>query len=77
MAEVSNTLLHSSLQDIQARLGNIEQSQKETVARLSAIQTHLMAVEKDVLNIHEALSALDNRLERVERRLDMVNEPGK
>ena len=76
MAEVTNELLYEVLKSIQERLGKIEQGQKEAVARLSAVQTHLMTVEKDVLNIYDALSAVDTRLERVERRLDMVNEPG-
>ena len=76
MSEVSNELLYEVLKNIQARLGNLEQAQKETVARLSAMQTHLLAVEKDVLNIYDSLNALDSRLERIERRLDMVNEPG-
>ena len=76
MSEVSDALLHQTLSAVVARLGNLEQAQKETVARLSAMQTHLLAVEKDVLNIYDSLNALDSRLERIERRLDMVNEPG-
>ena len=76
MAEVTNELLHEVLKAIQAKLGNVEQAQKETVARLSAMQTHLMAVEKDVANIYDSLGALDSRIERIEPRLDIVNEPG-
>ena len=76
MAEVTNELLYEVLKAIQAKLGNVEQAQKETVARLSAMQTHLMAVEKDVANIYDSLGALDSRIERIERRLDIVNEPG-
>ena len=75
MAEVTNELIYEVLKGIQARLGNIEQGQREAAARLS-MQTHLMAVQKDVANIHDALGALDGRLGRVERRLDIVGEPG-
>ena len=76
MAEVTNELIYEVLKGIRARLGNIEQGQREAAARLSAMQTHLMAVEKDVANIYDALGALDGRLGRVERRLDIVGEPG-
>lgn len=76
MPEVTNELLLEVLKTIQNRLGKIEQAQRETVARLSAMQTHLMAVEKDVANIYDALGALDMRVERIERRLDIVSEPG-
>ena len=76
MAEVTNELLYEVLKTIQTRLGNIEQGQREAAARLSAIQTHLMAVEKDVANIYDSLGALDGRLNRVEQRLEIVGEPG-
>ena len=76
MAEVTNELIYEVLKSMQARLGNIEQGNKETAARLSALQTHLLAVEKDVANIYESLGALDARLDRIEKRMDLIAEPG-
>ncbi len=75
-SEVSSALLFEELRNVQGRLGSMEQAQGEASARLSALQTHLLAVEKDVANIDDALQALDARLARVERRLDIVGEPG-
>ena len=76
MADVTNELIYEVLKSMQARLGNIEQGNKETAARLSALQTHLLAVEKDVANIYESLGALDARLDRIEKRMDLIAEPG-
>jgi len=76
MSEVTNELLYEVLKAIQTRLGNMEHAQREAAARLSAIQTHLMAVEKDTANIYESMGALEMRLHRVEQRLDIVPEPG-
>ncbi len=75
MAEITNELIYEVLKSMQARLGNMEQGQKEIAARISALQTHMLAVEKDVANLYEALAALDTRLERIEKRLDIVGEP--
>ncbi|WP_038034496.1 hypothetical protein [Thermopetrobacter sp. TC1] len=75
MAEITNELIYEVLKSMQARLGNIEQSQKEMTTRISALQTHMLAVEKDVANLYEALAALDTRIERIEKRLDIVGEP--
>ena len=69
MAEITNELIYEVLKSVQARLGNIEQGQKEMAARISALQTHMLAVEKDVVNLYEALAALDTRIERIDRRL--------
>ncbi len=76
MAGVTNELICEVLKSMPARLGNIEQGNKETAARLSALQTHLLAVEKDVANIYESLGALDARLDRIEKRMDLIAEPG-
>ena len=75
MAQITNELIYEVLKSMQARLGNIEQGQKEMAARISALQTHMLAVEKDVANLYEALAALDTRMERIEKRLDIVGEP--
>ena len=70
MAEITNELIYEVLKSMQARLGNIEQGQKEMAARISALQTHMLAVEKDVANLYETLAALDTRMERIDRRLE-------
>lgn len=75
MTEATNELIYEVLKAVQPRLGNIEQGQKETNARLSAMQTHLMAIEKDVANVYDSLGALENRMSKVERRLDLRDEP--
>ncbi len=74
MAEITNELIYEVLKSMQTRLGNIEQGQKEVASRISALQTHMLAVEKDVANLYEALAALDTRIERIEKRLDIVGE---
>ena len=70
MAEITNELICEVLKGMQAPLGNIEQGQKETASRISALQTHMLAVEKDVANLCEALAALDTRIDRIGRCLE-------
>jgi predicted nucleic acid-binding Zn-ribbon protein len=71
MAEISSELLHEILKDIQARLGRVEDNTRETKAELSSIRGHMLSIETDVNNIYRKIDRQTERLERIERRLEL------
>ena len=72
MADVTNDLLHEVLKQVQARLGNIEDGQREIKSELQALRGPRLPVQQDVSNVYAIQAKLELRLERIERRLDLV-----
>jgi archaellum component FlaC len=75
MAEVSNEPIDEVLKAVQARLGNIEEGVREVRGEVRALRTTVHGVQGDLHNLYEAYSALDVRVGRIERRLDIVAAP--
>jgi hypothetical protein len=75
MAEVSNEPIDEVLKAVQARLGNIEEGVREVRGEVRALRTTVHGVQGDPHNLYEAYSALDMRVGRIERRLDIVAAP--
>lgn len=71
MAEVSNDLLYEVLKNIQTRLDKVETGLGEVKSELISIRGHTIAVQPDMHNIYGILSRQDDRLERIERRLEL------
>ena len=40
---------------------------------MTAMPGHMLAIQRDVNNIYERMSSLDTRVERIERRLNLVD----
>jgi chromosome segregation ATPase len=82
MPDVTNELIYEGQKAVQARLGNIEKSQREVRGEFRAfrgdlhpVQTQMSAMQMDIANLREAFGALDTRLARIERRLDIIDTP--
>lgn len=75
MVEVSNEPIDEVLKAVQARLGNIEEGLREVRGEVRALRTTVHGVQGDPHNLYEAYSALDMRVGRIERRLDIVAAP--
>jgi hypothetical protein len=82
MAEVTNELIYEVLKAMQTRMSNLEDQMGGVLVRLSSIDERLLAVSHsvnaahlDIANIYKKLSILDDRVSRIERRLDIVEEP--
>ncbi len=73
MAEVSNELIYEVLKGVQARLGNMEENQREVRGELRAMRGGIHAVQLDLANIYDTIATLDTRLSRIERRLDIID----
>jgi hypothetical protein len=57
---------------IQSGIAGLKDALHETNVRLNAMQSHVIAMQQDIHNIYTILSRHDARLERIERRLDIV-----
>lgn len=75
MAEVTNELLLEVLKRVQGCLDRIDDGMRELNGQLHAMREHMLATQKDISNIYDRLVGHDLRLERIERRLDLIGEP--
>lgn len=75
MAEVTNELIYEVLKAVQFRMTNIEDGVREVKGELVAIRGHMLATQSDIANIYDKLGKIEYRVERIERRLDIVPEP--
>jgi DNA repair ATPase RecN len=72
MAEVTNELMYEILKQLQSDMAGVKEALRETNASLNAIRIHLLGVHQDIQNIYATLSRNDARLDRIERRLEIV-----
>jgi septal ring factor EnvC (AmiA/AmiB activator) len=72
MAEVTNELMFEVLKQVQSDVAGIKDTLRETNASLNAVRIHMVGLQQDISNIYTALTRHDARLDRIERRLDIV-----
>ena len=75
MAEVANELIDEVMKAVQARLGNLEEGQREIRVELRALRGTMQGMQADVANLYEAFGAVEGRISRIERRLDIIDTP--
>jgi predicted nucleic acid-binding Zn-ribbon protein len=75
MSDVTNELLLEVLKRMQGDLSTIKDGQKEIRTEMSALRGHMLAIQTDINNMYAKLATTEVRLDRIERRLDIVNEP--
>jgi archaellum component FlaC len=75
MTEVTNELMYEVLRRVQERLDRIEDNTRDMNGQLHAIREHMSGQSKDISNIYNKLVGHELRLERIERRLDLIGEP--
>jgi phosphoribosylformylglycinamidine synthase subunit PurS len=72
MAAVTNELMYEILKQLQSGMAGMKGAWPENTAALNALRTHVMAQNQDIQNIYSILVRHDTRLERIERRLEIV-----
>ncbi|MBB6309481.1 hypothetical protein [Xanthobacter tagetidis] len=72
MAEVTNELLYEVLKPIQREVSLLREGQAQAREEMIARRSHVHAIQQDVNNIYGILARHDARLDRIERRLDLV-----
>ena len=75
MAQVTPELMYEVLKQIQSDTAGLKDGQREHAAALNALRTHLVALQQDVSNIYAILVRHENRLDRIERRLEISETP--
>jgi hypothetical protein len=71
MAEVTNELMYELLTNIQGRLGSVEQGLREVKQELNAVRGVTVSIQSDLHNIYGILARHDERLDRIETRLEL------
>ena len=71
MAEVTNELIYEVLKNLQTRLANVELVAIEHSHGLNAIRGHLASAQTDSTNVYSILTRIDQRLDRIEKRLEL------
>ena len=71
MPEVTNELMFELLQRVHHEIGELRQDGSETKRELNVMRGHMVATQSDIHNIYGILARQDERLERIDRRLDL------
>jgi chromosome segregation ATPase len=71
MAEATNDLLYELLKSIHQRMDRFEVALSEIKQELTSVRLSVMGIQTDIHNIYGILARHDERLDRIERRLDL------
>ena len=71
MAEVSNELIFEILKAMQADIRLLKDGQSEIKQELIAVRGTMVSMQQDINNIYGILARHDERLDRIERRLEL------
>ena len=71
MAEVTNELMYELMKTIHQRMDRLENGLGEVKQELVSVRLSMMSMQTDVHNIYGVLARQDERLDRIERRLEL------
>ena len=71
MAEVTNELMLELMKRTHEEIGGLRLDIGEVKSELNAIRGTMVAMQSDIHNIYRVLARHDDRLEPIERRLDL------
>ena len=71
MAEVSNELMYELLKKIHQRMDRLENGLGEVKHEIVAIRLQAMSTQTDINNVYSVTARIDDRLDRIERRLEL------
>ncbi len=71
MAEVTNELMFELMKRVHHELHELRQDASEIKREINVIRGHMVAIQTDVNNIYGILGRHDDRLDRIERRLEL------
>jgi hypothetical protein len=82
MADISNELIYEVLKSVQARLVQVDGKADENKNDMLALATQITSVHHDALSIHHELGGVhatlirhEQRLDPIERRLELNDAP--
>ncbi len=72
MADVSNELIYEVLKKIQEDMAETRHDVREVKSELHAIRGHMLATQQDIANIYATMGRNEVRLDRLDRRLGLM-----
>ena len=73
MAEVTNELLYEVLKAVQARQAGMDGKVDELKQEMQAFRTQLVGLRQDIIGVHQEISGIHSTLVRHEQRLDRID----
>lgn len=73
MSDVTNDLIYELLTRVHAKLAEHDRKFDEITLRLGAIESHMAGFQLSEIRQNSELDALRNRVERIEKRLELVD----
>ena len=71
MTEVNGELIYEVLKSLQSDVRLLKDGQAEIKQELISVRGTMVSIQQDVNNIYGILARHDNRLDRIERRLEL------
>jgi len=71
MAEVTNELMYELMKEFHQRFDKLDFRLTEVKSELQSMRGTLVSVQHDIHNIYMVLGRHEDRLDRIERRLDL------
>ncbi|RUM98065.1 hypothetical protein EET67_10700 [Pseudaminobacter arsenicus] len=71
MTEVTNDLMYELMKRMHHEISELRQDVSEVKKELNVIRGHMIGIQTDIHNIYGILARHDERLDRIERRLEL------
>ncbi len=71
MAEATNELMYELMKRMNHEFSEMRRDISEIKTELNVVRGHLIGIQTDIHNIYGILARHDERLDRIERRLDL------
>lgn len=75
MADQTQELMFEILKNLQGEVRMLREGQRGIKEELIAVRLHQHAAQGELNALLSRMGGVENRLERIERRLDIVSEP--
>jgi predicted nucleic acid-binding Zn-ribbon protein len=71
MTEVTSDLMYELMKRMHHEISELRQDVSEVKKELNVIRGHMIGIQTDIHNIYGILARHDERLDRIERRLEL------
>jgi chromosome segregation ATPase len=71
LVDVTNELMYESMKKMHQRFDKLDTSIGELKAEMNNFRGHMLAMQGDIKNIYAILGRHDDRLDRIENRLEL------
>ncbi|ATN34607.1 hypothetical protein ACO34A_12435 [Rhizobium sp. ACO-34A] len=71
MAEITQELMYELMKRVHSDISSLKEGQNEIKAELNAVRGTMISMHQDIHNIYGVLARHENRLDRIENRLEL------